>query len=467
MDRSFQLQEQKKSSLSRPSGLRSTTLLQNESGNSLHSTIISMQQGYGNQYVQQVLSGERMPCPELCGLSKPLVVEPTRPAAQFKPHSCDSCVFHPQRSVTGTSLPTGSIPIQAKLAIGQPADVYEQEANRIADMILQCQCTTPECEEEGVIRRQIDEEEEKPIQMKQMSPDLHVENSQDISEQILHQKCIGRALEPETRKFMESRFGYDFGEVRIHTDNQAEVMARNLNAEAFTIGRDVYFGSGRYNPATNSGQRLVAHELTHVVQQSHQPRLQRLVRTSLVTCPAGQNPYSADRRASTLLDNAMTLIDSAIAQRSASPAHADVIAVSNAMHTAFRLNPANNDHWTLAAPHFGLHLIRRRLEMAKDYIDSVVFTINCTGIGCSTCAAQGAATEAFVCPGNATNIALCPAFWANNSNQRGRTFAHEVFHINFNFIEDWAQPDRANAHCYAQFVALLNGFNSPAGFRCH
>lgn len=269
MDRSFQIQEQKKNSLSRPGGLRSTTLLQNEIGNPLHSTILSMQQSYGNRYVQELFSGERMPCAELCGLSEPLVAAPTRPAAQFKPHSCDSCVFHPQKSVkravTGVSNPTGGVPLQAKLTIGQPGDVYEQEADSVADMILQRQCTTPECEEEEIVQRQIDEEEDEPLQMRQMVP--AVENSQDITEQILHQKGSGKPLEQDTRKFMESRFGYDFGEVRVHTDSQAGEMARDLNAEAFTVGRNVYFGSGRYNPVTNSGQRLLAHELTHLVQQ--------------------------------------------------------------------------------------------------------------------------------------------------------------------------------------------------------
>ncbi len=285
MDRSFQLQEQKKNSLSRPSALRSTTLLHNESGNPLHSTILSMQQSYGNRYVQEIVSGERMPCPELCGLSEPLAAAPIQPAAHFKPHSCDSCVFHPQRSdkraVTGVSNPTAGVPLQAKLTIGQPGDVYEQEADSVADMILQRQCTTPECEEEEVIQRQKEDEEE-PIQMKQMVTEA--ESSQDVTEQILQQKGSGGPLEPETRNFMESRFGYDFGKVKVHTDSQAGKIARDLNAEAFTVGRDIYFGSGRYNPASTEGKRLLVHELTHVIQQnggiiSH-PVIQRRVQVN-------------------------------------------------------------------------------------------------------------------------------------------------------------------------------------------
>jgi hypothetical protein len=78
----------------------------------------------------------------------------------------------------------------------------------------------------------------------------------------------GIPLDPATRDFMESRFGYDFSQVRIHTDPKAAESARALNAMAYTVGRDVVFGPGRYSPMTSSGTRLLAHELTHVVQQT-------------------------------------------------------------------------------------------------------------------------------------------------------------------------------------------------------
>ncbi|RLB60373.1 MAG: hypothetical protein DRG80_05420 [Deltaproteobacteria bacterium] len=67
---------------------------------------------------------------------------------------------------------------------------------------------------------------------------------------------------------MEERFGVDFSNVRIHADSEAACMARVLNAEAFTYGRDIYFGEGRYKPNTLTGKWLLANELVHVVQQS-------------------------------------------------------------------------------------------------------------------------------------------------------------------------------------------------------
>ena len=78
----------------------------------------------------------------------------------------------------------------------------------------------------------------------------------------------GRPLDPRTRGYMESRFGVDFGNVRIHTGDRASQSARQINARAYTVGSDVVFSSGKYAPETASGRKLLAHELTHVVQQS-------------------------------------------------------------------------------------------------------------------------------------------------------------------------------------------------------
>jgi hypothetical protein len=66
---------------------------------------------------------------------------------------------------------------------------------------------------------------------------------------------------------MESRFGTTFDDVRIHADSQAATSAESLGANAFTTGRDIYFASGQYSPTSNDGQKLLAHELTHTIQQ--------------------------------------------------------------------------------------------------------------------------------------------------------------------------------------------------------
>ncbi len=87
----------------------------------------------------------------------------------------------------------------------------------------------------------------------------------------------GQPLDVKTRAFMEPRFGHDFSQVRVHDDSLAAGSARAVNALAYTVGRDIVFGAGQYYPAAIQSQRLIAHELTHVVQQS----------TSLHSIPAG------------------------------------------------------------------------------------------------------------------------------------------------------------------------------------
>jgi len=77
----------------------------------------------------------------------------------------------------------------------------------------------------------------------------------------------GQPLEPSTRNSFESRFGVDFGSVRIHTGDEAAASARAVNASAYTVGRDIVFGHGRYAPDKKDGEHLLAHELAHVVQQ--------------------------------------------------------------------------------------------------------------------------------------------------------------------------------------------------------
>jgi len=78
----------------------------------------------------------------------------------------------------------------------------------------------------------------------------------------------GQPLDAGARAFFEPRFEHDFSNVRVHTDETAAASARAVNASAYTVGRDLVFAAGRYSPATSEGRKLVAHELTHVVQQS-------------------------------------------------------------------------------------------------------------------------------------------------------------------------------------------------------
>ena len=148
--------------------------------------------------------------------------------------------------------------IQAKLVVGQPGDVYEQEADRVADAVMRMP--------EPQVQRQVEEDEEEIIPTKGYTGQTH-EVTHDLESQIPIIRGGGQHLPKSVRVFFEPRFGYDFSQVRVHTDAKAGESTRAVNALAYTVGRDMVFGAGQYAPETNQGRKLLAHELAHVVQQ--------------------------------------------------------------------------------------------------------------------------------------------------------------------------------------------------------
>ncbi|MEP7306040.1 MAG: DUF4157 domain-containing protein [Acidobacteriota bacterium] len=135
--------------------------------------------------------------------------------------------------------------------MSSPADVYEQEADRIADQVMTDQ---PEPHRAPVQTRQVDA----PGSAREAS-------APPLVRDVLHSE--GRPLDPATRGLMRSRMGEDFATVRIHTGQEASGLAHRINARAFTVGRHIGFAAGQYAPETPQGQKLLAHELTHVLQQ--------------------------------------------------------------------------------------------------------------------------------------------------------------------------------------------------------
>jgi hypothetical protein len=115
-------------------------------------------------------------------------------------------------------------------------------------------------------RSKPEEEEEENVQRKAVGPAPNA--VPDLEQQIGGLKDRGQPLPRSALDFFEPRFGYDFGRVRIHSDASAAENARGLNAKAFTVGSNIVFGDGQYAAETTEGRRLLAHELTHVIQQS-------------------------------------------------------------------------------------------------------------------------------------------------------------------------------------------------------
>jgi hypothetical protein len=133
-----------------------------------------------------------------------------------------------------------------------------------------------ELQAKPLVQRQDEEElQAKPIVRRQA--DGGFEAGPELEGRLAARKGSGNPLSQETRAFMEPRLGADFSGVRVHSGSEAGQMSKELKAQAFTHGQDIYLGAGRYDPDTDAGKRLLAHELTHVVQQTgtEQARIQR------------------------------------------------------------------------------------------------------------------------------------------------------------------------------------------------
>ena len=153
---------------------------------------------------------------------------------------------------------------QSKLTVRTPGEIYEQEADMVADQVMRMP--------DPRVQRDAKEAEEKMPQARRTS---YQTNELAASVVTLSNAMQGRGepLPDSERAFFEPRFGHDFGQVRVHTNDSAARAARVIHARAFTYGNHVFFGAGEYSPNTATGRHLFAHELTHVVQQQTTPGL--------------------------------------------------------------------------------------------------------------------------------------------------------------------------------------------------
>ncbi|MDF0682147.1 MAG: DUF4157 domain-containing protein [Candidatus Nitrosocosmicus sp.] len=157
--------------------------------------------------------------------------------------------------------------LQTKLKVGHSSDQREQEADRLAEQTMKngnsaaIGFNTQNKSGSGLMlnRKEIDNS----------SIDNLTNNNSTLINSALN--TPGKNLDNNTRHYMEPRLGYNFKDVKIHNDSGASKSADSINAKAYTVGNDVVFGKGQYNPSTDAGKNLIAHELTHVIQQNSNP----------------------------------------------------------------------------------------------------------------------------------------------------------------------------------------------------
>ncbi len=235
-----------------------------KSSKPLHHPRLQLQQTVGNQAVQRMLRSAEGP---------------------------DSAADSGQGVLHRTAFSApGAAMLQRKLQINQPGDTYEQEADRISEQVMrmpapaglpaaspakisgggpasvqrECACggTCAKCQKGD------QEHEHARVQLKATgAATSETAEAPPIVHEVL--RSSGQPLDRATREYMEPRFGHDFSGVRVHTDGKAAESARAVGARAYTAGHNVVFGAGEHAPGTQEGQRLLGHELTHVMQQSH------------------------------------------------------------------------------------------------------------------------------------------------------------------------------------------------------
>lgn len=200
--------------------------------------------------------------------------------------------------------------VWTKLRINRPDDPFEREANRMAEWVVRTwnapgASQLPLVQEpfaakaphnqsvqrlagyrspalsDSEVAREDEEERPSPAQVQRLRSDGASGKSQSqpregaspLSKRLASSRNQGFSLSHAVRTSMEGRLGFDFSRVRIHTDAQAARLSDSLQARAFTYGRHVYFSRGEYRPDVESGRHLLAHELTHVIQQGRAERV--------------------------------------------------------------------------------------------------------------------------------------------------------------------------------------------------
>lgn len=164
-----------------------------------------------------------------------------------------------------SASPPSQLVVHPKLVIGAPGDRYEQEADRVAAQVVQhmhSPTTINTSPEKPIVQR-------KSVAQPTGAPPGGLEAPNEVAEGIVAARGRGRPLDKQVRQPIEQALGADFSGVRVHTDSRADQLNNSLTARAFTTGQDLFFKHGAYQPEDQQSQELIAHELTHVLQQKH------------------------------------------------------------------------------------------------------------------------------------------------------------------------------------------------------
>ncbi len=375
---------------------------------------------------------------------------------------------------------------QTKLTVSRPGDEPEREADRVAGQILRMPApgAAPSVVQVPTIAqracRECEEEMKGTLDAKHSASD-----PPDVSPEVESYLARGHAGQPladSTRAYFEPRFGRDFGNVRVHTDGPAADSAAALQARAYTVGSDVFFAASEYAPESRAGRSLLAHELTHVVQQGGADRsptaaLRRISRVASVTCTAGR--HGAPANAEDIIAAAETLAVAAVALAGIDLQMLRLDAILPGVGAGGGFTMPTGQRLTNYQNSFGLppagsggrfrdrlgggaftsqaealvnesQALENRFQRIADRLSAGV-RYRCIGGSTSIGDCQGHCQGRTATACLSSNlIMLCPDFWTDSMGTRALLLVHEVAHLAFSIRHG---RNFTHADCYANYAA--------------
>ncbi len=340
-----------------------------------------------------------------------------------------------------------------------------------------------------------EEEEKKKLMRKENGSVANDAVPSSFASSLQASKTGGNTLPSRTRNSMENAFGVDFSGVRIHTGNEAAGMSRRINARAFTYGQDIYFNEGEYSTNTAQGRKLLAHELTHVVQQggTQQRDIQRAV-SSHSHCAANTNNSPAnpleviaqanDRAVLMALGASHLLFVDSLFMQDVHFGSSGILnmyrrrfgdptqVTSHRGVTSFKNRFNGTSHNTLIkAQASEMQFLSARAKRVSEFLNGPI-RFTCAGTGSFTvgnCATGHCGTSAGMasCPDSSgRQIAVCQNFWAGfpSIDQKAIGMIHEAMHMLFHLHTDFDTTPagsfaqrRIEPECYASLIADVYG----------
>ncbi len=321
--------------------------------------------------------------------------------------------------------------LQRKLTIGANNDPLEQEADRVADQVMAAQLNSAVNAIPPRIQRFTGQAND-------------ASNTAPASvDHVLADS--GRPLEPGLQKDMGQRFGHDFSQVRVHTGDAADQSAQEVNANAYTVGHNIVFGEGRFAPGSHEGRRLIAHELTHVVQQSGScgfhfdqgvdksgrstilPHVDRSPRT------AALQRQNKDKKNQPQVPKVVLPVEPSKAQKKMvdEARHAAAIRTQIAMFKARGIQGASKLQEAQRLAQIKFDWANPNMEQISEVLSGmggglITVDVKVAGAGDPECGNRAGYVRDHQAP-----IVLCPGFFTDPGNKEGRirTMIHEMAHV--------------------------------------